>query len=697
MFYICHIYGQNADTLEESVIRVTTARHYTAPDHGAMYSPHLKSVLNFDEQLFSKGSTSGEARVGVGEVILENIDAEYDAYRKYAFDGRLIEIYMLESEFDAPSSSNLFFSGTVFYAEFSFSQIAFYIKNRLEILSPLIQASTFAGTNQGGAEGYEGNEGDLKGKTKPMVWGTCLNIPPAPINKSKQIFGCNYDIEGNRKAVAKFFNVADKGGALLFEGDVADIDALHAATVSSGFYKTCLAEGAFKVGRVPQGQVTCDVAEVLGEDSSAPRTVVRILEQCYGLVSGVDFDGGDLEALHQLNRTACGYYVDEEVEGLTVITDLLGSIGGWIVPDRLGIFRSGRFDLPTETDVPVATFDDSLILSDSLQRLPTGDQGRGIPAKSYTLAHSKLWKVLPKSETLVSVNDQLREYYANEFRNSQALNTEIAALHPLAPDLYDESLMVLLPSVKISPFLVEDEGDAPSNWDQVGDSEVVPDNMVLVNYKASWPYGPGFNIGSIAAGGNPVLENQIEELWNGKFRLAYFLESQDDLQTTEVKFFWGDSVFLFPHSSLPDYAAVDSSLMYPVLGWNYYDFEYINDSPLNSWLLNLGTNSAASVIGKFSITPIPLGLTPDQEAERRLSIYSALLERYSFEVPILEGLFIELGNIILMKTIGRFELTEGRKYVVIGKNVVADDDKVAFDVIGSDSVIPPLFDGGFED
>lgn len=694
MFFICHIYGTDSETLEEKVIRVTTARHYTAPNNGALYSPHLKSVMNFDEQLFSKGSTSGEARVGVGEVILENTDAEFDSYRKFAFDGRNIEVYLLQTEFDAPTEANIFFRGTIFYAEFAFSQISIYIKNRLEILSPLIQASTFAGTNNGGNVGYEGNETDLKGKTKPMVWGTCLNVPPAPINKSMQMFAVNYDNEGNRKPVAMFFNVADKGGALLFEGDVADIATLHAATVSSGFYKTCLAEGAFKVGRVPQGEVTCDVAEVLGEDSSAPRTVMRILEQCYGLVSGVDFDGADLERVHQLNRTACGYYVDEEVEGLTVITDLLGSIGAWIVPDRLGIFRSGRFDLPTEADAPVATFDDNLILMDSLVRLPTGDQGRGIPAKSYTLAHSKLWKVLPKSETLVSVDDDLREYYANEFRHAQANDYSIAQLHPLAPDLSDESLMVLLPPVKLGKFKAEDVGDAPSNWDRVNNATVLAENMVSVPFAVSASASSiGFNIGNIGVAGNTTLENQIEEVWNGKFQLSFYLQSEDAPGSTQIVFEQGYEFVSWPMLD----SLTGETFAAPVVGWNTYTFEVSNTGVQPSWWLSIGPTAGTSVFGQFSITPVPLGLTPEEEAARRLGIYAARLERYTYEVPITEGLYVELGEIILLRTVQRFELTEGRKYVVIGKNVVADEDKVAFDVIGSDVYVPPLFGGGFED
>lgn len=671
MFFIVNIHCVNNETFEEEVIRVTTERHYSLANNGAYYLPHLKSVMNFEEQLFSKGATTGEATVGVGEIIISNTDGEFDRYRKFSFDGRKVEVFLLKDQHDQPSDSNVFFRGTAFYAEPQLSQLSIYIKNRLEILTPLIQPSTFLGTNNGGPDGYEGNEGDLKGKTKPMVWGTCLNVPLAPINKSKLIYGCNFDHLGNRKAVAKFFNVADKGGALLWAGDVPDIANLHATTVASGFYKTCVAEGAVKLGRVAQGEVTADVAETLGPDSSAPRIVRRILESVYGLVAGVDFDLGDLENLHQLNATACGYFVDEEVEGLTVINDLMGSIGGWFVPDRLGIFRSGRFDLPQYAEVPVATFDDALILTGSLAKLPTGDQGHGIPAKTYTLFHSKLWKVLQKNETLVSVPDNLREYYAQEFRSTTFGDSSIGDLHPLAPDLSDESLMVVLPPVKIGSFLEDDLGDPPSNWDMTGDSEVIADNMLLLNQ--SLPPALHYNFGS--DGVSHLLENQIEELWNGRFTLQFYVDGQSDVDSTQLDLYYSFDGFLFPF--FPD-------SYYPGPGWHALDFEHVNDGPGMSWLLAVTQTTGWVEIGKFSITPKPEGLTPDEEALRRFQIYSKNLERWLFDVPILEGLYVNLGEVVIMKTYGRMELTDGRKFRVIGKNVVADEHKVAFDVIGVD-------------
>jgi hypothetical protein len=683
-FYVAHIYCFNPVSMEEEVIRVTNHTHYVSPD-AETYLPYLKVSINFEETLFSRGSTSGEASVGVGELVLDNNDGTFDAYTKFGFDGRTVELFRLESDTDYPDDTNVFFRGVGHFFEPGFSQVSIHIRNRLEILKPLIQASVFAGTNDGGDVGYEGNEGDLKGKTKPMVWGTCLNVPMAPLNKSMLIYGCNHDKDGNPAPVAKFFNVADKGGAILYAGNVANLAALHAATVPKGFYKSCIAAGAIKVRTVPLGDITADVASVLGEGSSAPMLVKTILEDVYDLVADLDFDVASLEALHDLNMTACGYYVDEEVEGLTVINDLLSSIGGWMVPDRLGEFQFGRFDLPEVGDPTVATFTLDTIKKDSLSRQPTGDEGQGSPAKSYTLYHSKLWKVLPRSDTIVSVEDSLREYYSQEFRSSHAEDDSVLTVHPLAPDLSDESLMVVQPSLKVTPFRAEDVGHKPSNWDFVPVSNttevVIVDGkpaMKIIGFEGSVFFALGLTTGGYFTSSQAAL---AEEFWDGDFTLTYKVLSADNPSTVYVFVISTNTVLQLdgtPWVFFPD----------PVVGENSVDFRYSGYSDSHYVWITVddagGAPGNETVMTDFKITPRPMGLTPQEEADRRLEINAADLARYTFDVPLAEGLFVNLGEKILLQLFGRFGLTAGKEFVVIGKNTVTEEDKVAFDVIGAE-------------
>src|SRR3546814_2394009 len=51
---------------------------------------------------------------------------------------------------------------------------------------------------------------------------------------------------------------SDLGVALAFGSDRANYAALAGASIASGSYDTCLAEGMIRLGGAPEGRVTCD-------------------------------------------------------------------------------------------------------------------------------------------------------------------------------------------------------------------------------------------------------------------------------------------------------------------------------------------------------------------------------------------------------------------------------------------------------
>lgn len=174
---------------------------------------------------------------------------------------------------------------------------------------------------------------------------------------------------------------------------------------------------------------------------------------------------------------------------------------------------------------------------------------------------------------------------------------------------------------------------------------------------------------------NHVLENQIEEVLDGKYLLRFV--AKGDLAGSSVSVNEGDSLFTLGLAYLSP----------PEDGWNEVEFEFYNSSvPFGLDLVVEATaDGSEAVFGQFEIRPRALGLTPEEEAARRLAIFSANLERYVFDVPIQDGLYTEIGSKILVKTKGRFGLTDGRKFIVVGKNIRADENRVAFDVIGADN------------
>lgn len=136
--------------------------------------------------LFAPGTTSGGSRTGNGELVLINNDGGLDALLEYGFDGREIVIYH-GSESDAfPSGFTTLCVGTMDQPELTRNELRLRVRDRqLELEVPL-QPTLYAGTNAlpDGVEGVE----DLKGKPKPLLYGSARNIAPPCVNTSKLIY-----------------------------------------------------------------------------------------------------------------------------------------------------------------------------------------------------------------------------------------------------------------------------------------------------------------------------------------------------------------------------------------------------------------------------------------------------------------------------------------------------------------------------
>lgn len=91
------------------------------------------------------------------------------------------------------------------------------------------------------------------------------------------------------------------------------------------------------------------------------------------------------------------------------------------------------------------------------------------------------------------------------------------------------------------------------------------------------------------------------------------------------------------------------------------------------------TNSL-SVLGLTNVvmSAQTAGLTPLQEANRRLAIESSLQERYTLDLPISIGMGIKAGNMVTVQ-LNRFNMY-GKTYLVIGRNDDHDTESVLLDI-----------------
>lgn len=90
---------------------------------------------------------------------------------------------------------------------------------------------------------------------KPKIYGKFLNVPPLYPH-----WICNEDLLSYQMPdeVHSVHAVRDGGMELVFDGDDDDVKALTAADIKPGHYRTCMAQGCFRLGAYPVFQLTID-------------------------------------------------------------------------------------------------------------------------------------------------------------------------------------------------------------------------------------------------------------------------------------------------------------------------------------------------------------------------------------------------------------------------------------------------------
>lgn len=406
----------------------------------AFYEPRIDVPGDYSRTMFADGTTSGSLQVGTGVIELKNPDGGLDELIDHAFDGRTLRILTVETERPIYADAVLVFEGTVEQVEFTWGKVTVRIRDRLTELDRPIQEAKFAGTTiSGGMDEAEGGPDDIKGQPKPLTFGVPRNVPAVESNRFDRI----YDLgAAGLSSVAK---VRDKGVELTAGADYATVAALRTASIPSGQYATANAVGLIRTGSVPEGQITVDPVEgPTAADRTAAQIARRILLRM-GLVENSDFLAADIMALDALNSAEIGYWIgSEERTALQAIGDVLGSISATIVPDRLGIFRILRFDPPSA--LPVLTLTEAEIIEAAgrgIERLTTGDQGRGVPAWRVNLRYAMNYHVMSKSELdPVEATDAFKAFVNEEWRTVTAEDATVKDVHLLSPELTFDTWLV---------------------------------------------------------------------------------------------------------------------------------------------------------------------------------------------------------------------------------------------------------------
>lgn len=366
----------------EKVLRYCTGAGYVYA--GNYYEPRIKHPGRLKRMLFSEDATQspttrGPSSVGFGEVILTNPDGALDALLTYGFDGRTLMIKKALALGAALSGVVLLAACSMEQPTTTWDEVAIRVKDRQQELNVPLQPLKYGGSNALPA-GIDGTA-DIAGKPKPLAFGVVKNVTPVCVNTSRLIYQVH---AGGLSAIAAVY---DKGITLKAGAVYADQADLEANAPAAGEYRVWLAGGCFRLGSAPSGLVTADAVEgATAADRSAAKVIERIAQQAPA-IDVADITAADIAALHIANPAEVGYYASAETTVAAALDAVAGSIGAWYGFDAAGLLRCGRLEAPTGE--PVAVITDPL----SIERIPTGDEGRGLPAWKVNLGYDRNWTV----------------------------------------------------------------------------------------------------------------------------------------------------------------------------------------------------------------------------------------------------------------------------------------------------------------
>lgn len=375
---------------------------------------------------WGEGRTGGGSELQLGEIKLKNGDGRFDAWKDYSFDGRPVIIRSGEGG-AYPGAFPAILYATADGVEVTFSAVTIRLRARGLIFDRPVLTTRYAGSNVL-PNGLEGVAGDLKGKAKPKVYGKVREASPYLVNTSK----LTYQVHDG--ALASIDGVYVQGVAITPGVDHATSALLQAATISPGTYQTCLAEGYFRLGATPTGEVTCDATQGA---SAADRTVAQILQDL-ALSAGLletEIAFSDVEALDAANPAVVGIYVTEEMTHREAMDAVAASIGAYYAFDAYGLLRMGRLlepELPAVADIQ--NFDS---LSGT-ERRPASDLT--IPAWRVTVRHTRYWTT-QTSDLAGSITAVRKAELAEEYRRATAEDAQVKTQFLNAADHVVDTLL----------------------------------------------------------------------------------------------------------------------------------------------------------------------------------------------------------------------------------------------------------------
>lgn len=362
------------------------------------FHPRIDNPFQFDLSVLS-GDEFGASNQSFGSVTIYNGDGKFDFLHNYLWAARRVIVKAGTKDFSYDQFETIF-DGSSFSFEADEEKIIITIQDNRAKTDQLIIVPSYAGT--GGLAGGT----DLANKSKPLAYGVLKNIEPVLLDAAALVF------QVHDGAVQSIDAVRDKGIALTFGGDVADITV---ASVSAGQYKTQLSGGYFKLGSTPAGTVTADVHGENGNGGYVSKTadiMKRVAKTRLGsnALFESDFDVNSFDDLNSNFAADVGLYLIERATVSNIFDAMMSDIAGYWTFTRQGKVFFGLIDNPENPTITITEFsidEGGITLASKIS-----------PAWRLSVGYAPVYIVQDLNDFAAGVSASDKAFYSEQYRNT---------------------------------------------------------------------------------------------------------------------------------------------------------------------------------------------------------------------------------------------------------------------------------------
>lgn len=419
--FLAEIQGYDPTTSSVVTWRFSSGKGYD--NAGTYYKPRIENPARFSRSLSVTG-VGGKQSISYGELTLINLDNELNELANDFFDGRTLTIKR-GKQTDSYASFSTILIATVESVAMERERVSVRLRDRTYLLDKPFDTTKYDGSNTL-PNGFEGTADDIKGQSKPRIFGRIALMTPVLVNTSKLVY------QVNNGAVDAVINVFDSGAYLSRAADYANTTEMMATAPLAGEWRAYPAGGYFRLGTSAFGQVSACVAEKWAYlDCSAAGIIQRVLTAAG--YSSSDWIASDFTTLNQKNAGSIGVVVGPDETTASIIDRVCQSAGIWWGVDSLNKFRFARLDAPA--GAPVATITDNEIID--IERQPESK-----PAVwQSTLKADINYMVMDRNSLAGVVTDDRANWFSRDSRDQSSENASVKTQRLLAEaESYDSSL-----------------------------------------------------------------------------------------------------------------------------------------------------------------------------------------------------------------------------------------------------------------